>query len=566
MRRLATALLVLLLASAASAHAAASYVFPLKVSSTGRYLTDQNDQAFLIVGDSPQGLMAHLSLTEAETYFANRASYGVDAVQIHLFAGPTFGGRTDFSTSDGITPFTTSGDVSSPRESYFARVDAVLQIAANHGIVVFLTAAETIDGLALFRSNGATKCRAFGRFLGNRYKGVPNIVWNFGNDFQTWTDPADNAVILAVSDGIRDNDSNHLQTAWLDFFLSASRDSPDWDGRIAVDLGYTYYPTYDVILRERALSPAKPVFLGETNYEGESLRGYVTTAFVVRKQMWWAMTSGATGHFYSNEDIWRFVSGWAARLDSFEGLAEIPHLTQLCRDYGWETWAPDSSHSVLTAGYGTYAGFETGSIDTNNYATAAISATRNVFVAYIPTQRQVTIDMSQLTAGTARCRWYDPRDGTFTAIGTFDTLGTRNFTPPDSNDWVLLLDVLPPPTGFYTLSPCRAADTRTAGSPLVANATRTFPVAGKCLVPADATAVALNLTVVNATDRGNLRVYPSGSAAPSTSAINFTAGTTRANNAIAQLGLSGQVNVRCIMPTGSTGTSDLVLDVYGYFK
>ena len=55
-------------------------VFPLKVSANGRYLTDQNNAPFLIVGDSPQSMFANLSLADAEIYLANRQRYGFNAL------------------------------------------------------------------------------------------------------------------------------------------------------------------------------------------------------------------------------------------------------------------------------------------------------------------------------------------------------------------------------------------------------------------------------------------------------------------------------------------------------
>jgi hypothetical protein len=91
-------------------------------------------------------------------------------------------------------------------------------------------------------------------------------------------------------------------------------------------------------------------------------------------------------------------------------------------------------------------------------------------------------------------------------------------------------------------------------------------VAGRCLVPADARGVAVILTAVLPTDFGNLRLYPSGSALPLASSINFVTGVTRANNAIVPLGTAGRIAVRCDMPTGSTGQTHFVLDVFGYFK
>jgi hypothetical protein len=126
-------------------------------------------------------------------------------------------------------------------------------------------------------------------------------------------------------------------------------------------------------------------------------------------------------------------------------------------------------------------------------------------------------------------------------------------------------------TRFYTLPPCRVADTRNpvgpwGGPALAANSARTFPVSGLCDVPPTATAVAVNVTVVDPTDEGNLRLYPAGSPAPAASAINFSAGKTRANNAVVFLGADGQIDVRCDMPPGSTGQTHFLFDVMGYFE
>lgn len=128
------------------------------------------------------------------------------------------------------------------------------------------------------------------------------------------------------------------------------------------------------------------------------------------------------------------------------------------------------------------------------------------------------------------------------------------------------------PTGakLYTLSPCRALDTRDpagpyGGPPLAAAVPRSFALAGRCGVPADAVAAAVNVTVVNATNAGDLRIFPTGIAAPGSSVINFGAGQVRANNAI--LALTGTpAGSVTVQPDLAAGTVDLVLDVSGYFK
>jgi hypothetical protein len=126
----------------------------------------------------------------------------------------------------------------------------------------------------------------------------------------------------------------------------------------------------------------------------------------------------------------------------------------------------------------------------------------------------------------------------------------------------------PAPVGFFTIAPCRVADTRnpvgpSGGPALAANTTRTFPVVGLCGIPPSARAVAANLAIVMPTDVGDLRIYPADVTAPLASALNFRAGIVRANNAIVPLGASGQVTVQCDLPSGST---NFFLDVYGYFE
>lgn len=117
---------------------------------------------------------------------------------------------------------------------------------------------------------------------------------------------------------------------------------------------------------------------------------------------------------------------------------------------------------------------------------------------------------------------------------------------------------------FHTVAPCRALDTRQANGPaLAANSERVFTLAGACGIPAGATAVAANVTVVAPSRSGYLKIYPAGAAVPGTSTINFHGGGTRANNALLTLGAGGQITVLTSMPAGSAG---LVVDVSGYFQ
>src|SRR5260221_3205027 len=107
--------------------------YPLKVSANRRYLVDQENVPVLLMGDSPQALTVNISEAEADMFFADREAHGFNGAWVNLLCGTYTGGRPDASTYDGIIPFTTPGDVSTPNEPFFARVDHMLRLAAQHG-------------------------------------------------------------------------------------------------------------------------------------------------------------------------------------------------------------------------------------------------------------------------------------------------------------------------------------------------------------------------------------------------------------------------------------------------
>ena len=164
-------------------------VYPLKIGPTRRYLVDQRNVPFMIVGDSPQALTVNLSVADAEKYLANRSAAGFNSAWVNLLCiicTSLAGGRDDGTTYDGIPPFTTPGDLSTPKEAYFARVDRMVGLAAKYGIMLFLDPIETAGWLSILKGNSVDKAYGYGRYLGKRYRKFPNIVWFSGNDFQTW--------------------------------------------------------------------------------------------------------------------------------------------------------------------------------------------------------------------------------------------------------------------------------------------------------------------------------------------------------------------------------------------
>jgi hypothetical protein len=54
----------------------------------------------------------------------------------------------------------------------------------------------------------------------------------------------------------------------------------------------------------------------------------------------------------------------------------------------------------------------------------------------------VTINMAKITdaKAQAKCWWFNPQSGSTSLIRAYAARGARKFIPPDSNDWVLVID------------------------------------------------------------------------------------------------------------------------------
>jgi len=88
-------------------------------------------------------------------------------------------------------------------------------------------------------------------------------------------------------------------------------------------------------------------------------------------------------------------------------------------------------------------------------------------------------------------------------------------------------------------------------------------VGGVCGISPTAKAVSFNFTITAPTNAGDLRVFPAGGGLPLVSTLNWSAGQTRANNAIIALGSSADLTVH---PDQAAGTVHLIIDVNGYFQ
>ena len=143
-----------------------------------------------------------------------------------------------------------------------------------------------------------------------------------------------------------------------------------------------------------------------------------------------------------------------------------------------------------------------------------------------------------------------------------------------SNTTDLVLDIdgyfapaSPSTLAFYTLTPCRVADTRDPNQPqglgppfMPGGEARDFPILkSNCQIPNSAKAYSFNFTAVPHVPLGYMTVWPAGQSQPLVSTLNAPTGTVTANAAIVPAGTGGDIEV---YPSNDT---DLVIDVNGYF-
>jgi hypothetical protein len=125
---------------------------------------------------------------------------------------------------------------------------------------------------------------------------------------------------------------------------------------------------------------------------------------------------------------------------------------------------------------------------------------------------------------------------------------------------------------YYPIPPTRVVDSRpgTVGpdGTLAAGNGYSFQIAGKQVggvtpVPSNAVAITANVTITDQTTSGWLYLGPTVDGLPATSMINFPAGDNRANGMTVALSPEGAVGAW--YGAGSGNTTDLIIDVTGYF-
>ncbi|HJN16133.1 MAG TPA: glycoside hydrolase family 140 protein, partial [Armatimonadota bacterium] len=416
--------------------------FVLRVSEDGHRLVNGDGQPFFWLGDTGWAMLTALTLDETETYLENRRQKGFNVVQC-IAAHWNPGAVEPNQASDG--PWT-DDDPSKPNAAFFDHVDRVCEMAQAKGIVIGLL--PCWGDFVVNKHVTAGSARAYGRWLGERYRDTPNLVWILGGD-QPPTGVED--AWTAMAEGIAEGDGDrHLMTYhprgwqtsstfwhdadWLDFNMLQS--GHNWDRA-----------NHEMILADYGLAPPKPTLDGEPRYEHitDGLSKDPETrrfdAHQVRKAAYNAVLSGALGHTYGCREIYSFwrpdqEAGWGAdtpwqQAMDFPGAGHMGYVRALMLSHPWQTLRP--MPTLIAAGQGS------GGSD----APAALTADGTLALVYVPDGRAVGVNLGKVTGGGVDVSWYNPQTGTSTAVGEHPNKGVVSFAPPAANpdpDFVLVLE------------------------------------------------------------------------------------------------------------------------------
>jgi len=416
----------------------------------------------LINQASSWGLIQSLSTSDARDYLDALKQRGFNTVLVSIISYDTrmAGNPPNWQ---GVPPFSVKWDFSSYNDAYFAHADEILNLAKDRGMLVALVpsylgyAGDPSQGWMdeiLSANNSVAKSVAYGRYLGDRYKNFTNIIWVAGGDNLPAAGSELESRLKGVIDGIKQNDPNHLWTAhWGGSNSVWSVENPtfvsylDINGYYAYDYGATQ--SQDLINYNR--TPVLMTYHLDQSYETES----GGTPENIRRKAYEAVLSGAAGSSFCAGPNWYLFYNWRSNMDT-PGTLQTTIWYNAMVSRPWSELVPDQNHTAVTAGFGEVTG--------TDYAAAARTTSGSTIMAFMPSSRTLTVDMTKISGTAAKAWWLNPSNGQSTLIGTFATTGAKNFSPPGSGDWLLVIDDAsrnrPPPgaaIGFATTFPGNAS-------------------------------------------------------------------------------------------------------------
>jgi hypothetical protein len=428
------------------------FITAIAGTGTASHFVDQSGQPILLRAYSSWMLFPNAGRWSGtwqdnlDDAIAGLVTLGCNVLMTKPFGHTSMNGvNDDGRTPDGVLPFV-GGDIGVLNDTFWQRVDYLLNSAAAAGITVFLNIAHATTDFAggVLAGQSAAAMGDYGTALGNRYKDFPNVMWKYGGDyFDVY-----NTELTALTTGLRAAGDTHLLTV-ENFSETTSRRRLDTN--VALNTGidnadfnliYSYNVTYDGINHAFLETSPIPAIWGDGYYAQDSIGG---NRKLFRDLVWWALSSGARGTMYGSEATWRWDSGAAAALTSetFPSADQPGIWDAFVALVGWHLLVPDTDNSFLTAGRGTHAasyaaGGSPGDQYNYNdpqdgYVTAAVTADGKLAVVYFPIDTTVTVDDTELVANY-EVFWLDPVSGATTAetiAGTYSPTGTNSLGGAD---------------------------------------------------------------------------------------------------------------------------------------
>jgi len=380
---------------------------PIRVSPNGRYFVDARGEPFFWLGDTAWPIFTQYAKPDAEKYLADRGRRGFTVIQgVLAWAGGTgFEGKAPGPNCHGERPW--RKDPARPNDRYFRHVDHLLGFAQRRGVILAMlpTWGYYVSDVKTFNPRNA---RAYGRWLGARYRHQPNVVWvNGGDRIPTHCEET----YRALAYGLREGDGGaHLITyhpcGWRSSAQFFHRE--DWLDFNMIETWTEWAKVYPAVLADSLLTPTKPVVLGEGAYEdGPEYPQGPITPLLVRRQAWWTFMAGGF-HTYGQNQMWRMEKGWTKTFGT-PGARQMTVFKQIATSRPWWRTFPDQG--LFAAG--------TGSERTLNAARRSVDG--DCALAYLSSPCHVLIHLDKILTKRVKATWFNPQDGATQDAGTYET-------------------------------------------------------------------------------------------------------------------------------------------------
>jgi len=421
MKRMTTALasLTVLLLIRGSILAAERPVYPVKVSDNGRYFVDQKGTPVFWLGTTQWQLFREFKIEDARTILEKTADKGIVFAQVML-AGVGDGTKPSVY---GEKPWTSDNPLT-PNEAYFKNVDAVLQIARENNVNISMTLFHQRWRKIITAENG----RAWAKWLAQRYKETPNIVWSMTPEAKPEFVP----VLRELAVGLHEGDGGyHLITFKPDPapYSSSFIHDEKWLDFDSMQTWKSVELIYPMVTHDYSLKPTKPVLMAEGAYEHGSEYGFDVSPLWIRRQAYYSYLAGAH-HTYGHNDSWRVLPTWKQALDA-PGVGQLRILKKVFQGLD-EWWYLVPDQSIFATG---------GQTQGQILNLAARHKDGKWVMVYLGSKASFSVHMDKVAAPKVSARWIDPKTGDATAAGRFPNTGISSFSTPDGwEDAVLILE------------------------------------------------------------------------------------------------------------------------------